>query len=415
MSARRFGAVAYVALPAMSLVYAACWVPLPEDGANGGSGGVIERGRPLCFNGLDDDGDGLTDCDDPYCEIVCVEICTDYVDNDGDGLNGCDDPKCAGQRCFEPHEVCGNELDEDDNGVMECEDPACADTPKCKMLLPEICDNGVDDNANGVADCEDFACELAPNCEQCDDGIDNDLNGLTDCEDLPRCRVPCGLVERCTGGLDEDQDGAIDCKDSDCSDDDACVVGCRVRAKADPLGIPVYEDSCRTGYICTCPGAPGCPTPNPNAGQLIGDFIGASELCEEPQTCEQGGGCRPIDDGKYTLRFRRAGIPVDDPLNDPELYVEVNGERISGVGDDYHYDCDDCYRIIDIAQTPSLRITLWDQDILDIPELPDDIDHSDLISECTFALDEATLKARALTCRQGGGMMELTIEPHVAP
>jgi hypothetical protein len=411
MSARRSGAMATVALTAMAIVYGACGMPLPGEGA--GSGGPVERGRPLCFDGVDNDGDGLTDCDDPYCDGVCVEICTDFVDNDGDGKNGCDDPKCADQECFEPHEICWNEIDEDANGVDGCDDPACFEDPFCKKLNPEICDNGVDDNVDDQADCDDPECHLAPNCEQCDDGIDNDADGLTDCEDLPRCTIPCGLVEKCTGGVDEDQDDAIDCKDSDCSDDAACIVGCRVRQKADPLGVPTYEDTCRAGYLCTCPGAPGCPTPDPNAGQIIGDLLGTSELCEEPQTCEQGGGCRPIN-GVYTLRFRRASIPVDDFLNDPELYVVVNGERISGVGDDYHYYCDDCYRIINVPEVSSLHVELWDQDILNVPDSPDDIDHSDLIVTCDIALTEDTLKQRAINCR-GNGTVELTIEPHVTP
>ena len=53
-----------------------------------------------CADGLDNDGDGLTDCSDADCigspscspEIVC----DDGIDNDSDGLTDCDDPDCFG-------------------------------------------------------------------------------------------------------------------------------------------------------------------------------------------------------------------------------------------------------------------------------------------------------------------------------
>lgn len=65
---------------------------------------IHEEGRE-CFDGLDNDGDGLSDCDDPDCAIFgrCRRIggiengreCFDGLDNDGDGLTDCDDPDCV--------------------------------------------------------------------------------------------------------------------------------------------------------------------------------------------------------------------------------------------------------------------------------------------------------------------------------
>jgi hypothetical protein len=60
-------------------------------------------GREICGNGLDDDGDGLTDAPD------CPEDCDDGRDNDGDGLIDLADPAC--QQMF----ACGGPLDE--NGM----------------------------------------------------------------------------------------------------------------------------------------------------------------------------------------------------------------------------------------------------------------------------------------------------------
>eukprot|EP00568_Trieres_chinensis_P011322 CAMPEP_0183302390 /NCGR_PEP_ID=MMETSP0160_2-20130417/8184_1 /TAXON_ID=2839 ORGANISM="Odontella Sinensis, Strain Grunow 1884" /NCGR_SAMPLE_ID=MMETSP0160_2 /ASSEMBLY_ACC=CAM_ASM_000250 /LENGTH=613 /DNA_ID=CAMNT_0025465151 /DNA_START=1096 /DNA_END=2937 /DNA_ORIENTATION=+ len=58
----------------------------------------------LCSNGIDDDGDGVADCDDPDCvtDPACFTCttseegsCSDGVDNDCDGLTDCDDGDCV--------------------------------------------------------------------------------------------------------------------------------------------------------------------------------------------------------------------------------------------------------------------------------------------------------------------------------
>ncbi len=47
----------------------------------------------ICDNGIDDDGDGLIDNDDPDC-LPKIEICDDGIDNDDDGLIDSADPDC---------------------------------------------------------------------------------------------------------------------------------------------------------------------------------------------------------------------------------------------------------------------------------------------------------------------------------
>lgn len=63
---------------------------------------VLGCGPPLelCQSGRDEDGDALTDCDDPDCAadpacIPLLERCEDDEDNDGDALVDCLDPDCA--------------------------------------------------------------------------------------------------------------------------------------------------------------------------------------------------------------------------------------------------------------------------------------------------------------------------------
>ena len=112
----------------------------------------------ICGNNLDDDCDGLTDWEDPDCELcgngdedegencltcpqdmpsgACEEICGDSVDNDGDGFidEGC--------------EICGNLIDDDEDSLIDegCGEPDCS--------------NGIDDDGDGEIDnCPDLAVE----------------------------------------------------------------------------------------------------------------------------------------------------------------------------------------------------------------------------------------------------------------
>lgn len=54
----------------------------------------------ICDNGIDDDGDGLADCDDPDCTLFCpstgpTEICGNGRDDDGDGFVDYYDADCV--------------------------------------------------------------------------------------------------------------------------------------------------------------------------------------------------------------------------------------------------------------------------------------------------------------------------------
>lgn len=79
-----------------------CNDPTPEElgGYVGRQMAAFNLGSPACANGLDDDGDGFVDVDDPGCRdaLSATESpqCDDGLDNDADGSIDLADAQCAG-------------------------------------------------------------------------------------------------------------------------------------------------------------------------------------------------------------------------------------------------------------------------------------------------------------------------------
>lgn len=54
-----------------------------------------------CGDGVDNDADGLLDCEDEDCVDLCIEDCGNGLDDDQDGYWDCDDDECVGaDRCI---------------------------------------------------------------------------------------------------------------------------------------------------------------------------------------------------------------------------------------------------------------------------------------------------------------------------
>ena len=195
MSTRSLGVLLSGTLIAVALL-AAC----------GGSGTSSRMQELNCNDGLDQDGDGLTDCADPDCQATAA---------------------CGGRADGGPGETnCSNGLDDDDDGSTDCDDRDCSDSPDCTG--GEICDDGLDNDDDGYVDCDDADCAGASYCasgsEICTNGIDDDDDGYIDCDDGD-CygSVYCNGAEICDDGIDNDVDGYTDCADSDCSSLSACA------------------------------------------------------------------------------------------------------------------------------------------------------------------------------------------------
>ncbi len=131
-------------------------------------------------------------------------------------------------------------VDEDMDGLMDCEDvddcgnePICADTE----ISGDVDGDGIEDMLDNCPrvpnpNQEEFYCTIEYDCAN---NIDDDENGFIDCAD-DYCRgVNCGdegctcsngqaTEMNCADASDNDRDGLVDCEDSDCNSFSACEV-----------------------------------------------------------------------------------------------------------------------------------------------------------------------------------------------
>ncbi len=118
-----------------------------------------------CSDGIDNDNDGLVDCQDGDCNAFtqCAieganNNCSDGIDNDGDGKIDCADNDPGDCDCTQP-EICNNYIDDDGDGLIDCKDGDCENFVGCERE----CNNGVDDDGDGFFDYYDGDCLEDPN------------------------------------------------------------------------------------------------------------------------------------------------------------------------------------------------------------------------------------------------------------
>jgi hypothetical protein len=160
------------------------------------------RRETLCNDGMDNDGNGLTDCMDPSCNgkfcgdgCACKtpgksEVnCSDGVDNDDDMQIDCADTDCLDQPCGtgcscasgggKKESSCNDAKDNDGDGLIDCADPDCVNQYCTPAPLFFTCTSGKQCKCNGGA-------QVAETGALCRDGLDNDCNGVKDCAE-PMC------------------------------------------------------------------------------------------------------------------------------------------------------------------------------------------------------------------------------------
>ncbi len=101
-------------------------------------------------------------CNYPF-EVIQTEICDNGIDDTGNGLTDCEDPECVDHpACADPFEICDNGIDDTGNGLTDCEDPECAEEWFCNE--PQPCNN------DGVCDVYESPFWCADCCPDCNPG-----------------------------------------------------------------------------------------------------------------------------------------------------------------------------------------------------------------------------------------------------
>lgn len=226
-----------------------------------------------CSDGLDNDLDGLKDCADPDClgAAACAQYeawlppaplgtgeagsnpsfyynyCNDGVDNDGNGQTDGQDPACKNRfgECSPPGAIglaatedfsflsCADGLDNDLNAAVDCADDACRAGAKVGR---RGCTSGICGGFYDYAHTDAAVCAASESTSAlCGDGFDNDADGLVDCAD-PGCNgvrhgqsvfpgYVCGAESgsTCTDGYDNDGNASTDCFDAACQNGVQCA------------------------------------------------------------------------------------------------------------------------------------------------------------------------------------------------
>ncbi|MBQ9818540.1 MAG: DUF285 domain-containing protein [Proteobacteria bacterium] len=231
-----------------------------------------ETTAELCSDGIDNDGDGLKDCDVDTCkqfdnckgaegdkecpaamptgkkDCTCDKTkgewtnCQDDVAGDKEcpadmpaGKKDCTCDKTKGEWTNCQDDVAEKECTGDmPAGKKDCNcDKSTGEWIECQddtQPKTEICGNDADDDEDGKVDCDDEDCAEDAACKQdakeiCDNKADDDEDGKIDCDDEDCAEdAACkqDAKEICDNKADDDEDGKIDCDDEDCAEDANC-------------------------------------------------------------------------------------------------------------------------------------------------------------------------------------------------
>ncbi|RLC36469.1 hypothetical protein DRH27_05180, partial [Candidatus Falkowbacteria bacterium] len=246
--------------------------------------GLVFQGAPVCELSvcLDFDNDGWgnpassecpnsgLDCNDndPNVQAGSPENCVDGIDNDCDGLTDCDDADCLGNPGCSVIPYCGDDDCEGSEDCFNCEEdcgPCLVTCPDAVCDEPNECQTGSDPCS---ADC--FCGNGSIECgEGCDDGNNNNGDG---------CSSGCLIESPCSDGDSDGYDACdigglpiLDCDDP-CDCDDG-VFETKPSATEICNGI---DDDCNSG---TVDGSGESAEPNENQiGECAGNkaCMGAS-------------------------------------------------------------------------------------------------------------------------------------------
>jgi hypothetical protein len=165
----------YLSIGTCFLLLIASCSPESESSSNNSTNNINNNTTEICFDGVDNNNDGLKDCEDtvtcgnhPYCENynnATPEICDNDIDDNDDGYTDCEDlaacaahPHCTGSNdagTDTDADADGNPWDFDADVDDACPpemQQSCDNPHPSGCIASEIANNGLDDDCNGIID-----------------------------------------------------------------------------------------------------------------------------------------------------------------------------------------------------------------------------------------------------------------------
>jgi cysteine-rich repeat protein len=286
------------------------------------------------FVGLDNDGDGLYDGNDPDCVAATCGNGQVEPGEDCDDGNTADGDCCSSTCSFEPSgSVCDDGLfcsaGETCDGAGSCTGGSprdCGDGIGCTV---DTCDEGSDSCLNNPenAACDDGlfcngveTCDASLDCQDgipvdCDDGdicTDDACNESTDrCENTfdPTNDPSCLSSECGNGRIEVDED----CDDGNTSDGDCCSSTCTFEPPGAPCNDGLYcnvDETCDGAGICAGGNARDCDDGVACTVDGCDEAVGACRNDPDDAACDDGLFCNGTETCNATLDCQ-AGAPVD--------------------------------------------------------------------------------------------------------